>query len=94
VRVNGREIKRFTLAKNAYCVVEVPLRYRGQGPAPLTSAAGQAIHGERIDAQAGSFSRLDKTMGSSTHNIQTCKISGDAYCVIAIPLVGLSAPPK
>jgi hypothetical protein len=39
-----------TLMKNAYCVVEIPLRH------PPLAAAGEALptalHGERIDSQA------------------------------------------
>ena len=92
VRIGGVELKRMLLIKIAYCVVEVPLRYPPISGPPVT--AGAALHGERIESHAVCYSRLGKTKGSSTHDIQTCKLIGNAYCVLAVPLMGLSAPKK
>jgi hypothetical protein len=92
VRIAGKRFKQLTLEKNALCVVEVPLRARTDGTPPsATPVSATALHGERIDARPEDYSRIGKIKGSSTRNIQTCKLIGDAYCVLMIPLIGLAS---
>lgn len=50
------------------------------------TAAGSAIHGEKILAQARNVTGKGITTGSSRHQIQRVDLAVNAYAVIAKPL--------
>lgn len=49
---------------------------------------GDALKGERIAVRARKIGRIEVSArkGTSTHKIQTTKLTGSAYCVIERPL--------
>jgi len=50
---------------------------------------GDAIKGDKIEAQARKFSLKGVCRGSGRHQIQRYNLDTNAYCVISKPLIGL-----
>lgn len=50
---------------------------------------GDAIKAERIAIEARSIAPVMIRKGSHTHNIQSTKLRGSAYCVIELPLIAV-----
>ncbi len=73
---DGKTVQVFlvTLEGTAYCVIETQ-------PAP-GFLRGDALEAEKIAAQSNRVRWKGVTRGSSTHNIQTIQLRGQAFCVI------------
>jgi len=69
-----------------------PQNEHTKGVKDVARAAGSAIHGEKILAQARKIIPKRVTKGSSTHNIQCVDLEVNAYAVIAKPLRLLAQP--
>jgi hypothetical protein len=86
---HGIPLKRYLLIRNAYCVVTRPLSSANSNEPRALSNTANAIHGERIAAEAGEFRVKKVKMGSSTHNIQHYVLEKNCYCVVTRALTGL-----
>ncbi len=89
-KIDGRTVlmQRYKLEKNAYCVVDVPLTLVGDNATQASNF--DAIHGQRISAEARRFQEQSVTMGSSTHQIQCYKLDGHCFCVIDVALLAIA----
>lgn len=52
----------------------------------IYTQAGDAIRGEKVTAQYRSMHKPTVPAGSSTHQIQQCKLEGTVFCIIDRPL--------
>jgi len=57
-----------------------------QSATNVYTKAGDAIRGEKITAQYRTMHRAVVLAGSSTHQIQQCKMEGTVFCIIDRPL--------
>ena len=85
---DGIRLRRYLLKTNAYCVVLRPL-FLTSGESTARSAVDDAIHGDRVSAQAEKFDGPVVQRGSSTHKIQKYRLAGHCFCVVTRPLTGL-----
>jgi hypothetical protein len=57
-----------------------------QSAVKIYTGVGEAIRGEKITAQYRTMHKAMVFAGSSTHQIQQCKMEGTVFCIIERPL--------
>jgi hypothetical protein len=57
-----------------------------QSAVRVLTSAGDAIRGEKVTAQFRTMHKPVVFAGSSTHQIQQCKLEGTVFCIVDRPL--------